>query len=81
MTGAPPDGTPTVDIDVQIQEVRRELAMRERVYPRRVADGWLRPEIAASRMLALRAVLHTLVTLGETTAALRMANPPPEAGA
>jgi hypothetical protein len=52
-----------ITLDDEIAAVRREIAMRERVYPRQVSAGRLR-QTAADRELALmRAVLATLLTL------------------
>ena len=52
-----------ITLDDEIAAVRREIAMREHVYPRQVSAGRLR-QTAADRELALmRAVLRTLLTL------------------
>jgi hypothetical protein len=52
-----------ITLDDEIAAVRREIAMRERVYPRQVSAGRLR-QTAADRELALmRTVLATLLTL------------------
>lgn len=45
----------------QIACVRREIAMRARVYPRRIADGRMTAEAAAREQAAMTAVLQTLV--------------------
>lgn len=50
----------TVSIDDQIKSVRRELGMRERVYPRRVADGKMTTTQAAHETAAMQGVLATL---------------------
>jgi len=56
-----------ITLDDQIAAVRRELAMRERVYLRQVSAGRLK-QTAADRELALmRAVLETLLTLRGAT--------------
>lgn len=47
----------------QIAEVRREIAMRERVYPRFVANGKLTQAKADRALATMRAVLMTLVNL------------------
>ena len=47
-------------LDDQIAEVRRELALRERVYPNFVAKKRLTQEKADRHMAAMRAVLQTL---------------------
>lgn len=50
-------------IDEQIACVRREIAMRERVYPSWVARGKMKQEKADHETAAMRAVLRTLVDL------------------
>jgi hypothetical protein len=47
----------------QITEVKRELSMREHVYPRWVSDGRLDPAESVRRLERMRAVLQTLVEL------------------
>jgi hypothetical protein len=44
----------------QIEEVEREIAMRERVYPHQVRSGKLRQSIADYQMNRMLAVLETL---------------------
>ena len=44
----------------QIACVKREIAMRERVYPRRVADGKMKQQDADREIEAMRAVLETV---------------------
>lgn len=50
-------------IEQQIEEVERELKMRESAYPRWVRSGKLRQSIADYQMDRMRAVLDTLVSL------------------
>jgi hypothetical protein len=50
-----------VNLEEQIAEVRRELALRERVYPRWVAAGQLTKQTADRRLTVMRAVLRTLL--------------------
>jgi hypothetical protein len=45
---------------IQIAAVRREIALRERAYPRWVANARMKPERAAFELGAMRAVLATL---------------------
>jgi hypothetical protein len=45
----------------QIECVRREITMRERVYPRRVADRKMTPRQADLELARMRAVLKTLL--------------------
>ena len=62
---------------VQVAVVRREIAMRERAYPRWVASARMKPEKAVLELGAMRAVLATLEGLavaGDPTAALRNAS-------
>jgi hypothetical protein len=54
----------------QIASVKREIGMRERVYPHLVKSGKLKEEKAAAELLAMRSVLDTLENLasgGEPT--------------
>lgn len=44
----------------QIQSVKREIAMRERVYPHWVADKRMTQRKADDELVAMRAVLKTL---------------------
>jgi hypothetical protein len=50
-----------VTLDEQIKCVERELELRRRVYPRRVADRKMTPERADYQIRAMQAVLETLV--------------------
>jgi hypothetical protein len=53
-------GSLPIPLEAQIKEVEREIAQRERVYPRWVEAGKL-PRATADRQIAvMRAVLHTL---------------------
>lgn len=49
-----------ITIEAQIECVQREINMRERVYPRRVADGKMTQALAAEQLELMRAVLTTL---------------------
>lgn len=49
-----------IPLTAQIACVEREIAMRERVYPRRVASGKLAQGKADQEIAAMRAVLATL---------------------
>lgn len=42
---------------------KREVAMRERVYPRRVADGKMKPAAADRELETMRAILAKLESL------------------
>lgn len=44
----------------QIEAVRRELKLRESVYPRRVSDGKMTQALADRELARMRAVLRTL---------------------
>ena len=52
-----------VDLEQQISEVKRELAMRRHVYPRFVANEQITEADANHRIAALEAVLETLTTV------------------
>lgn len=54
MLGARPD------LSAQIACVKRDLALRERVYPKWVAAGRMKPDAADRELAAMRAVLATL---------------------
>lgn len=49
-----------IPLEDQIACVEREIRMRERVYPRRVADGKMQQHTADRELLAMQAVLATL---------------------
>lgn len=46
-----------------IEEANRELKMRERLYPRWIAEGRLREETAHRQMEAMKSILSTLQNL------------------
>ncbi|HYJ44041.1 MAG TPA: hypothetical protein VEW06_06255 [Xanthobacteraceae bacterium] len=50
-------------VDDMIACVKREIAMRERVYPRRIAAGHMGQELAWREIATMRAVLQTLLDL------------------
>lgn len=47
----------------EIACVRREIRMREQVYPRRVADGKMKQAIADRELETMRAVLNRLLAI------------------
>lgn len=49
-----------VSIDAQVRCVEREIAMRERVYPRWVQSGRMTPNKAREELVTMRAVLGSL---------------------
>jgi hypothetical protein len=51
---------PSVPLSEQIAAVKREIALRERVYPRFIADGKMPAAKAGRELSAMRAVLETL---------------------
>jgi hypothetical protein len=57
------EGTPSTSFADQIACVRREIAMRERVYPKWVNAGRMKAEAAEREIAAMRAVLKTLLSL------------------
>jgi hypothetical protein len=56
-----------VSLQDQIAEVRREVAMRQKVYVRLVYFGKMTDEEAATRAQNMAAVLRTLETLRDQT--------------
>ena len=50
----------SISIADEIVEVRRELVMRRKVYPRRVAQGDITPQRAARQIAVLEPVLERL---------------------
>lgn len=44
----------------KLHEIEREIAMRQRVYPRWIANGKLKPEQAAKQIAILQAIAHDL---------------------
>jgi hypothetical protein len=68
MTGHTPFqvGTPAVDLLEMLNELKREICTRERVFPGWVSSGKLKKETADHRIQALKAiynVVHTRATL------------------
>lgn len=61
MNGDPPVGP--ITLDQQITCVRREIGMRERVYPNLVHRGKMIEPTAEYEMRAINAVLRTLLNL------------------
>lgn len=53
-------GALPVPLASQIAEVEREIALRERCYPRWVASNSMTQKNADKQLLAMRAVLETL---------------------
>ena len=54
----------------QITAVRREIAMRKNIYPRRVCDGKMRRGEATHEIACMEQVLDTLARLQEARAAV-----------
>lgn len=52
-----------IPLAAQLAEVRREIALRERVYPRWVAGGKVTQAGADAKLAAMRAVADTLAAL------------------
>ena len=50
-----------IDISAQVKCVRREIAMRERVYPSWVAKGRMTQQKADHELAAMKAVEQTLI--------------------
>jgi hypothetical protein len=53
----------SVPIAEQISEVKSELAIRERLFPKWITIGQITRENAEKKCARMRAVLHTLVEL------------------
>lgn len=51
---------PHITISEQVAAAERELRMRERVYPRRVADGKMTNKLAVHETAAMAAIVETL---------------------
>ena len=49
-----------ITLNEQIDEIKRELKQRERVYPRMIAQGKLRQAIAEYQMARMQAALATV---------------------
>lgn len=49
------------NLDAQIFEVRREIEVRKKVFPRWVERGTLKADTAKRRLAAMEAVLQTLL--------------------
>lgn len=58
-----------ISIIGQISEIDREIAMREKVYPREVQSGKMKKEFAEMAMARLYAVRETLVFCQENRTA------------
>jgi hypothetical protein len=58
----------TVSLQEQITAVRREIAMRERVYPKWVVTGRMSQMKADTEIAAMRAVADTLASIIKTPA-------------
>jgi hypothetical protein len=64
LTGA----LPPVTLADQIRAVEREIAMRERVYPRWVGTGTMKPATADEEIRRMKAVLAILKALAQADA-------------
>lgn len=56
---------PGLGISAQIAAVKREIAMRERVYPALVARNKMKSSAAEYELRAMRSVLATLERVGQ----------------
>ena len=56
-----------IPLEAQIEEVEREIAMRQHVYPRCVADGKMKQAAADRALELMRAVRNTLRTISTGT--------------
>lgn len=55
--------TYAVTLEQQERELRREIAMRERVYPKWISGGTLQQEKALLQLAYLKAALETIIQL------------------
>lgn len=60
-----------ISLNQQIEEVERELTLRERVYPHQIASRKMRQSVADFHMERMRAVLFTLQWLQQNEAIIR----------
>lgn len=60
-----------ISIVGQIAEIDREIALRQKVYPREIAAGRMKPEMADMLMDRIQAVRGTLVFCREYEADIR----------
>ncbi len=56
----PEDYKPTITMAEQVAAAERELKLRHRVYPRRVANNQMTPKLAAHEIAAMEAIVETL---------------------
>lgn len=61
----------TISIAQQIEEIEREIALRQRVYPNQVRTGKMRQSVADYHMQRIDAVLKTLLWLQANEARIR----------
>lgn len=61
----------TISLDEQIQEVRRELALRKNAYPRWIKNGTLKEADAERQIARMQAVHDTLVGLTAATVPMK----------
>jgi hypothetical protein len=59
-----------ISLDDQVKEVKREIAMRKRVYPRWVAQGKMDKALADKKLAIMEAALATLEDLQAKVEAL-----------
>lgn len=64
-------GERKISIDQQIEEVEREIKLREGVYPRQVTSGKMRQSVADFHIERMTAVLRTLQWLRENEEKIR----------
>lgn len=62
--------THTIPLRAQLAEVRREIALRRRVYPRWVSQNKIRQAAADEKLALMEAVAQTLLELIATTESL-----------
>ena len=62
----------SISLSQQIDEVKRELALRSEVYPRRINSGKMKQSLADYQTVRMQAVLRTLEWLQRNEAKVRI---------
>ena len=62
----------SISLNQQIDEVKRELALRSEVYPRRINSGKMKQSLADYQTVRMQAVLRTLEWLQRNEAKVRI---------
>ncbi len=68
-----------ISLAQQIEEVMREISLRNRVYPHQVSTGKMRQSVADYHLARMAAVRQTLEWLQENEEQIKAVLPPKEA--